>query len=98
MMAQLLEAGLAKTVKSAYDAALRHPDNSALFEADQKQAAEKEAAEKARKAAEEAQRARRQTVSPKTQTPMGPGKSDKGKSVRESVLEAFDQHHQEGRV
>ena len=95
-MAQLLEAGLANDLNSAYEAALRHPRHADIFDSLLKQRQEADAAEKAKKAAELARSARRSAVSPRTATPSGTPAGDK-KGIRSHIEAAFDQHA-EGRV
>ena len=95
-MAQLLEAGLADDLESAYAAALRHPRHTDIYEAELQQRTAAEEAEKARKAAELARSARRSAVSPRTATPAGRTAGDK-KGIRSHIESAFDQHA-EGRV
>ena len=95
-MAQLLEAGLADDLESAYAAALRHPRHTDIYEAELQQRTAAEEAEKARKAAELARSARRSAVSPRTATPAGRIAGDK-KGIRSHIESAFDQHA-EGRV
>lgn len=90
-MAQLLEAGLADDIPSAYDAALGLPKHRHLLEAQQRQQREKDEAEKQRKAREEADRARRNNVSPRTATPSGTAGGAK-KGLRAQLEEAYDQH------
>ena len=95
-MAQLLDAGLANDLDSAYEAALRHPRHADIFDSMLKQRQEADAAEKAKKAAELARSARRSAVSPRTATPSGTPAGDK-KGIRSHIEAAFDQHA-EGRV
>ena len=95
-MAQLLEAGLADDLASAYQTALSHPRHAGLAVADRQQREAADKAEQARKAAEQAQRARRSAVSPRTATPAGKTAGDK-KGLRSALEDAFDQHA-EGRV
>lgn len=90
-MAQLLEANLADDLPSAYDAALRLPQHSHFYEADQKQAreaAEKVAAEAKRKQAEAA---RRNAVSVRSSTPTSVSSAaGSKKSLREQIAENVD--------
>jgi hypothetical protein len=90
-MAQLLEAGLADDVPSAYQAALRLPQHAEIFDAQLKQKQEAEAAAKAQKAKEEADRARRTAVSVRGRTPANAATANSGKKDRRSqIAEAFD--------
>lgn len=97
-MARLLEHGFAQDYPSAYQAAVRLPEHAAIFDAiqEQERAAKTEAEAKAK--AEAAQRARRNTVSPRTATPAATaGKSGK-KDLRSQLEEAFEEHAGAGRV
>ena len=90
-MAGLLQAGLAQDLKSAYEAAIRMPLHSDIWEAmqtAQREAQEKEKQEAQRKATEAA---RRNLVSPKGQTPAGRPAGDK-KGLRATLESAFDEH------
>lgn len=92
-MAQLLDAGLADDLDSAYTAALAHPRHSELMTSIRKQQDEAAKAETARKAAEQAKLARRNAVSPRGATPASAaaGSGKKG-SVRSVVEDAYEQH------
>lgn len=90
-MAQLLESGLATDLPSAYEASLRMPQHSQIFDQLQEQKRVADEAEKARKAKEETDRARRNAVSTRTVTPAGKSVSDK-KGLRATLEEAYDQH------
>ena len=95
-MAQLLEAGLADDLNSAYQAALTHPRHAELAAAERQQREAADKAAKAKVAAEQAQRARRSAVSPRTATPAGKTAGDT-KGIRSHIEAAFDQHA-DGRV
>jgi hypothetical protein len=89
-MSGLLQANLAEDLESAYQAALRHPRHSDLWNAIQQQ--DRAAQEEQRKAAE-AQRvlkAKGKAVSPQSATPSGPGSEDKPKGLRSNLESAFD--------
>jgi hypothetical protein len=89
-MSGLLQADLAEDLESAYQAALRHPRHSDLWNAIQQQ--DRAAQEEQRKAAE-AQRvlkAKGKAVSPQSATPSGPGSEDKPKGLRSNIESAFD--------
>ena len=89
-MSGLLQANLAEDLESAYQAALRHPRHSDLWEAIQQQ--DRAAQEEQRKAAE-AQRvlkAKGKAVSPQSATPSGPGSEDKPKGLRSTIESSFD--------
>lgn len=96
-MAQLLDAGLADDLNSAYDTALRHPRHADIYDSIATQ--QKEAAEKARqeKIRAEAQRAKSNAVSVKGSTPRAttqPG----SKGVRGAIEAAIDEHEGAGRI
>lgn len=91
-MAGLLRAGLAQDLNGAYEAALRHPKHTELFDAMQKQQAEAKAQADAKAKAEAAAKARRDTVSTKSQSPTGvvvAGATTR-KGLRESLSEGVD--------
>lgn len=89
-MAGLLQAGLAADLPSAYEAALRHPQHSDIWEAMQQQQREAEETRKREEAKRIADHARRQNVSPRSQPLTGalPGAEAKGR--REALAAAFD--------
>lgn len=90
-MAGLLQAGLAQDLKSAYDAALRMPSHSDLFDSLQQQ----QVTEKNQKMREQKQRevigARAKAVSPRTSTPAGSSSNGKAKGLREAIESSFDE-------
>lgn len=91
-MAGLLRAGLAQDLDGAYEAALRHPKHSELFDAMQKQQAEAKAQADAKAKADAAAKARREAVSTKSQSPTGvtvAGATTR-KGLRESLSEGVD--------
>ena len=91
-MAGLLRSGLAQDLPSAYMAALRMPQHSALFDAQQKQQREADEAEKARKAQEQVKQAKAKVVSPKSQAPQAMAQAGKtAKGLREALSENFDE-------
>lgn len=97
-MSGLLQSGLAQDLQSAYDAAIRMPRHDDIFQELQKQQRE----ESERKAAEEkraaAERARKNTVSPRSGTPTARPEKANGKTgLREMLEEQFDAHSS-GRV
>lgn len=92
-MARLLEAGFAQDYPDAYNRALRMPEHTSLFEADDKQRRATEEAERSRKAAETVAHARRQAVSIKSATPAAKGAQASGKKgLRAQIEDAFDEH------
>lgn len=89
-MAGLLQAGLAQDYKSAYEAALRHPRHSDIFEAMQEQHRQQEEQKRLEASRAVVNKARSQAVSVKAATPGAtPTKGNTG--LRESLSEAFDQ-------
>lgn len=88
----LLRAGLAQDLPSAYEAALRHPNHSSLYdELNKHQLATKEA-ERQRAAAEAAKKAKANVVSRKSASPPGQSGDGKPKSVRDAVEAAYEEH------
>lgn len=91
-MAQLLEAKLADDLEGAYNAAVRMPQHSDIWDAMQKQ--QREADE--RRQAEERQRlalkARSQAVSPRSQPTTGTTGNAKPTGLRANLEAAFDEH------
>ena len=95
-MAGLLQAGLAQDYPSAYEAALRMPAHSEIFDSMQKQQREKEEKEKAEASRKAAEAARRNNLSVKSATPATSGSvAPKG---RRAQLEAAYDEHVGGRV
>lgn len=88
-MAQLLDANLADDLTSAYEAALRHPRHSALWQQLQEQERTRAAEENAQAAAAKVVQAKGRAVSVRTATPSAPA-SDKPKDRRSSLESAFD--------
>lgn len=88
----LLRAGLARDLPSAYDAALRHPNHSAIYDAMQKQQRETEDAAKARAAAEAAEKAKRNVVSVRPRTPTGQAAGGARKGLRDVISDAVEEH------
>ncbi len=91
-MAGLLQAELAQDYPSAYDAAIRHPRHSDIFQAMQDQHRQQEDAKAKEVARATVNRARANAVSPKTVTPGTPTNNSSGKSLREQLSEALDDH------
>jgi hypothetical protein len=90
-MSGLLQAGLADDLSSAYDAALKHPRHSDLYEAQQQQQREVDEKEKAEAARKVADAARRNAVSPRTSTPQGATAGAK-KGLRATLEDAVETH------
>lgn len=90
-MRQLLEAGIAQDLESAYDAALRLPQHSHLYEQIQQQKSALDEAEKQKKLTEQAGLARRNAVSPRSATPAGKTGGN-AKGLRGMLEDAYDEH------
>jgi hypothetical protein len=90
-MAGLLQAGLAHDLKSAYDAALRLPAHSDLFESMQQQQQLEQVQKEREQKARQVQGARAKAVSPKTSTPAGSSSNGKAKGLREMLSDNFDE-------
>ena len=91
-MAGILQAGLATDLKGAYAAAMRLPQHSEIFEAEQnalRQAEEKRLAEERQKATNVARRA---AVSPRSTTPTSAATTTTAKGLRATIENAFDSH------
>lgn len=95
-MAGLLRAGLAQDYPSAYEAAIRMPQHSDIFDAIQQQKREQEDREKAEAQRKAAEAARRANVSLKSATPASTGQAQP-KGRRAQLEQAFDEH-MSGRV
>ena len=97
-MARLLESGFSTTYPEAYEDALRQRSHADLYAQAQQAKVDSEKAEAERQRQEAAARARRNTVSVRSATPAAKGGDGRPRTVRESVLEAVDQHVDSGRV
>lgn len=97
-MAQLLEAGLAKDLQSAYGAALRLPQHSDIWDAIQEQ--ERARNEEAKRQAEAARvaTAKGKAVSVRSATPTAPSDGEKPKDRRSQISAAYDEHVAGGRL
>lgn len=84
-MAGLLQAGLADDLPSAYEAALRHPMHSDLFEQMQQQQREQQEAAQREANKKTVQRARSQTVSVPGNTPVSQMANSGEKSLRDEI-------------
>lgn len=92
-MAGLLESGVAKDLKTAYDKAVRLHDD--IWEQMQAQHAQQNTQELTQKAAQ----ARAKAVSPKSAAPTGSGNNGNGKkSTRETLSSLLDEAIQAGRI
>lgn len=90
-MAGLLQAGLAQDLTSAYDAALRLPKHSEIWDAMQKQQRETDGKEKAEADRKAAEAARRNSVSPKSATPASTAPTT-AKGLRANLEAAYNEH------
>jgi len=89
-MVGLLQSGLAQDYAGAYEAAIRHPRHTDIWDAMQKQQAGHKAAEAAGQAKAQVTRARSNAVSTKSATPSGPVVTAKdNKSLRDDIASAF---------
>ena len=90
-MGGLLQSGICPDLPSAYEAALRLPKHSALFDALQQQQRAAEDAEKKRVQADAASRARANAVSTRSTAPTSMATAGKtGTGLREQLSENFD--------
>jgi len=90
-MAGLLQAGLAQDYESAYEAAIRHPRHSDIYEQEQQQRLQSEQAAQAAQRQAVATNARSKAVSVKSSTPSGTMTQAKGdKSLRDELASSFD--------
>ena len=90
-MAGLLQSGLAENLEDAYEAALRHPRHSDIYDAMQKQ--QREADEKTRRdqAVAQAQKARSSAVSVRSATPSAVANAAGQKGLRAQLESTFDE-------
>jgi hypothetical protein len=95
-MAQLLEAGIAQDLKSAYDKAIRMHDDIWQQEQEAKQAAAQNAVQIAQ--AKQVTKAKAAAVSPRTTTPGSVGAAQTTKGIRAALEASFDAHAGGGRV
>lgn len=91
-MAQLLEANLAEDLPSAYEAALRHPRHSDLWQSIQEQDRARQAEANAKAEAERLQKAKGKAVSVRSATPNAPAAGEKPKDRRSALEEAYEAH------
>lgn len=91
-MSQLLAGGAASDLQSAYDASLRLPQHSHLYDAQQQQLAAADEAKKAKELADRAAVARRSAVSVRSASPASSGGGTAPKGIRGSLESAWDQH------
>ena len=88
----LLKSGLSKDLAAAYEAALRLPQHSALFDAMQKETQAAADAQKQKEERERAERARANNLQPKTSTPTGSVDGTGKKGLRAALESAYDAH------
>ena len=96
-MAQTLEANLAEDLVSAYEAALRHPRHSDIWNAIQEQDRAKDAEAKAKAEAERLSKAKGKAVSVRSSTP-GALTEEKPKGLRSQLEASYDEVVGGGRV
>lgn len=89
-MAGLLQSGLTDDLPTAYDYAIRHPKHKDIFDHQQQQLAQVEAARKAKEEQDRVLKAKAQTVSTKSSTP-GAMVQPESKGLRADIEGAFNQ-------
>lgn len=89
-MAGILQAGLAQDYPSAYDAALRMPQHSNIWDAMQKQQTQQTTGQEVEAKKQAAAKARSQAVSVKSSTPTVAPPADGKKGLRATISEQFD--------
>lgn len=89
-MAGLLQAGLAQDYQGAYEAAIRHPNHSDIFDEMQKQHQQRETQRLREVSRAAASRARSNAFSTKSSTPSGNSVNGSGKGLRDSISQAFE--------
>jgi ribosomal protein L9 len=89
-MAGLLQSGLAENLEDAYDAALRHPKHSDIYDAMQKQQRDADEKRQREEAARKAKEAKANAVSVRTSTPSGAAGQKEAKGLRAQLENAFD--------
>ncbi len=90
-MAGLLQAGLAKDLKGAYEASLRMPMHTDIFDELQKQQQAKTEQEKREQAQRAVTGAKAKAVSVKSSTPVGTSTKANSKGLRGQLEDAFDE-------
>lgn len=91
-MAGLLQSGLAENLEDAYQAALRHPKHSEIYDAQQQQQRGSEEQRRREEAAVRARRAKGNAFSVSGATPNAPSDGNAAKGVRAALDEAFEEH------
>ena len=86
-MAGLLQAGLADDLPSAYEAALRHPRHSDIYQEMQQQQTDKAEAERKAVETQKVQRAKANRVSTSSSTPVGTMTQTGEKGLREEITQ-----------
>lgn len=89
-MAQLLEAGVAEDLKSAYNKAMRLHDG--IWQQEQERLAKTAEQERLHKAQELTKRAKSNQISPRSATPTTVAKESGNKSLTSMLESAFDEH------
>jgi hypothetical protein len=90
-MAGLLQSGLAENLEDAYQAALRHPRHSDIYDAQQQQQRDTEEQRKREEAAARVRQARGNAFSTKGSTP-GAETGNAAKGLRSQLESAYDEH------
>lgn len=88
----LLRAGLARDLPTAYDAALRLPEHSALYDELNKQQIATQNAAKAQAEAAAAKKAKENRISARPQTPTGTAGNGGPRTLREAVEASVEEH------
>lgn len=91
-MAQLLESKLANDLDSAYHAAIRLPQHSEIWDAQQKQQRETDQQRQAEEKRKVAEKARANAVSPRSQPTTGASATAKPTGLRATLESAYDEH------
>jgi hypothetical protein len=91
-MSGLLQAGLANDLPSAYEAALRHPKHSDLFDELQQQQSASQESERKAVQQQKVQRARANAVSINSATPGGVMNAASEKGLRDEIAANLRQH------
>lgn len=91
-MAQLLESKLANDLDSAYQAALRLPQHSEIWDATQRQQRETDQQRQAEEKRKLAEKARANAVSPRSQPTTGASATAKPTGLRAALESSFDEH------
>jgi hypothetical protein len=91
-MAGLLQSGLAENLEDAYQAALRLPQHSDIYDAMQKQQRDADEKRKQEEAAAKARQAKANHISPRSSTPSSATAVKGEKGLRANLEAAFEEH------